>query len=95
MKNHQESLFQRLQDDAYAAGYLEAAWDEGVPEFHLAIRDVMEARAFNKTKVAEEVGICRESLYKILSKEANPYTQNTKELLKAIGFHVKFEKAPV
>ncbi|HVX41926.1 MAG TPA: addiction module antidote protein [Gemmatimonadaceae bacterium] len=69
------------------AGYLEAALEDGDPGvIAAAIGDI--ARAKGMTRVAEEAGLGRESLYKALSRDGNPELATVLRVLKALGIQL-------
>lgn len=69
------------------AGYLEAALEDGDPGvIAAAIGDI--ARAKGMSRVAEEAGLGRESLYKALSRDGNPELATVLRVLKALGIQL-------
>ena len=88
LKNYKTDLLKRLADPEYAAEYLAqvlAAKDNEA--FLIALKDVVEARGGVGT-LADQVGIKRPSLYKILSKAGNPTLETMQEILKPLGLRV-------
>jgi probable addiction module antidote protein len=88
-------LIESLKDPEEAAGYLNAALEDGdITVFLLALNNVIQARG-GITRLAEKIHKSRTSLYKALSKKGNPYLKNTNEILSAIGMHLSImpEKA--
>jgi probable addiction module antidote protein len=89
-KNYKEYLFDRLQDPAQSAGYLNAALEEDDAEgFLLALRDVAEAQGISNLAYASKLN--RENVYRILSDQGNPTLSSLVALLSAmgIGLHLK------
>lgn len=83
-KNYKEHLFERLQTPEEITGYLNAAIEEDdTSVLLLALRDVAEARGI--AKVAEEAGLNRESLYRMLSDQGNPRLSSLLALLEVLG----------
>lgn len=81
----QPVLIKSLEDPAEAAGYLNAALEEGDKKlFLLALRNVIEAQG-NLTRVAKLAKLNRVSLYKMLSAKGNPGFANILTLLKIVG----------
>lgn len=72
-RSYKETFLQRLRDPEEAAAYLDAALEEEDKDvFLLALRDVVEARLGGIGKLAQQVGLNRESLYRTLSEQGNP-----------------------
>lgn len=85
---YQDYLIQSLKDPQEAAGYLNAALDDGdIDGFLEALRNVVEACG-GMTKLAETSSKSRNSLYKTVKNTGNPYLRNTNEILHALGFHL-------
>lgn len=81
-----------LDSDEALAEYLNAALLENDPKFfRVALGDVAKARG-GMARVAEEVGVGRESLYKSLSADGNPRFGTIVDVLHALGF--RFTIAP-
>lgn len=73
-----------LDSEEAIAGYLNAAIEENDPELLLAaIADVAKARGL--TKVAQDAGVGRESLYKTLAPGSKPRYETVQKLLHALG----------
>ena len=68
--------------------YITAAYETGDPEF---IRDAYNivARARGMSRIAEETGLSRESLYKALSRGGNPELATVLKVLRALGLKLK------
>jgi len=64
--------------------YITAAYETGDPEF---IRDAYNivARARGMTRIAEETGLSRESLYKALGERGNPEFGTVMKINRALG----------
>ena len=89
---YQEYLNEVLTDPLEAAGYLNAAMEEGDKElFLLALRNVAEARLGGMSKLAEATGLNRESLYRMLSGKGNPELKSLDRLLHALGLKIAVE----
>lgn len=64
--------------------YLEAALDEGDPSFvAIALGDI--ARAHGVTKLAQEAGISRETIYKTFRPGGNPTLETITAVAKTLG----------
>lgn len=89
---YSESLKELFADPSTAAGYLNAAMEEGDKElFLLALRNVAEARLGGMSKLAEATGLNRESLYRMLSGKGNPELKSLDRLLHALGLKIAVE----
>ena len=89
---YQEYLTEALADPVEAAGYLNAAIENGDKElFLLALRNVAEARLGGMSKLAEATGLNRESLYRMLSDKGNPELNSLDKLLHALGLKIAIE----
>jgi probable addiction module antidote protein len=86
--DYHDYLIETLKDPSEAAGYLNAALDEGdIDGFLEALRNVVEAHG-GMTKLSEKAFKGRNSLYKTISGKGNPYLRNTNEILHTLGFHL-------
>ena len=73
-----------LDSEESIAEYLTAALEDPDPDaFLVAVRDV--AKAQGMSKVAENAGLGRESLYKALKQGAQPRFETVRRLLEALG----------
>ncbi len=73
LRDHKAAIIEQLRkDERFRNAYLNEALNEDEPAVVLSmLRDVVEAtRSF--TWLAKETGLARQSLYKVLNKEANP-----------------------
>jgi probable addiction module antidote protein len=86
---YRESLLEDLQSPIEAADYLNAALEDSDEMFLVALRDVAEAK--HMAKVAVQVGVARETLYRMLSKRGNPTYSNLTGLLDALGMRMRLE----
>jgi probable addiction module antidote protein len=86
--DYQDYLIKSLKDPNEAAGYLNAALDDGdIDGFLEALRNVVEAHG-GMTKLSEKSSKSRNSLYKTVTSSGNPYLRSTNEILHALGFHL-------
>jgi len=77
-----------LDSNEMIAEYLNAALEEGDEgEILMAIGHV--AKAIGMTKIAEETGMSRPSLYKALSDGASPQFSTILKVLRAIGGQIR------
>ncbi len=92
-RDHNAWLLKQLEDPKVAAAYLNAAADDSIEMFLIALRKVAESHRM--TKVAEEAGVSREALYKTLSEEGNPRLDTLTAVLKAVGLRLILEPEEV
>lgn len=86
--DYHDYLIESLRDPDEAAGYLNAALNDGdIDGFLEALRNVVEIHG-GMAKLSEKASKGRNSLYKTIAKTGNPYLRNTNEILHAIGFHL-------
>ena len=89
---YQDYLIETLANPLEAAGYLNAALEDGDKElFLLALRNVAEARLGGMSKLAAASGLNRESLYRMLSGKGNPELKSLDRLLHALGLKLAVE----
>lgn len=82
-----------LADPANAAAYLEAALETGEDgDLMHALRDVIDAQG-GVTKLAEDTGLNRETLYRTLSRRGNPQLSTLTRILGARGLKLTVERA--
>ncbi len=95
LKDFNETFQSELQDPDFAVGYLEAALEEGLETFLLALRNVTEANG-GMTNLSKMTELGRESMYKSLSADGNPQFRTLQLILKAMGmrFSVTREDDP-
>ena len=87
--DYQEQLLIKLQDEKFAAAYLnEALQDEDPRMFLLALKNVIDAQQNDLAAVAQEANLSRMSLYRILSKKSNPKLTSIVSLLSAVGLQL-------
>lgn len=70
--------------------YLEACVDEDPGDGSLvraALNDI--ARAQNMSRLAREIGMTREGLYKALSEQGNPSFATVMRITRALGMHLR------
>ena len=86
--DYHDYLIETLKEPSEAAGYLNAALDDGdIDGFLEALRNVVEARG-GMTKLSEKTAKGRNNLCKTTSSTGNPYLRNTNEILQTLGFHL-------
>ena len=88
-KDHRSWLLNELEDQGVAANYINAALDDSLEMFLVALRNVAETHRM--AKIAEEAGVTRESLYKTLSKEGNPCLDTLTAILQTLGLRITVE----
>jgi hypothetical protein len=83
--NHDDWLFEQLQDANFAADFLNAASEDDDPKTYLAaLRKVVDARG-GMASTAERAQLSRETLYRTLSTRGNPTIRTLNAVLKATG----------
>lgn len=91
LKNMHESLDQELTDPEYIAIYLNDALNNGsIEEFFLALRKVIRANQ-GIAKIALDIELGRESLYKALSESGNPQFVTINKVLSELGLQFSIE----
>lgn len=91
--SHDEALVRELQENPeFASEYLKAALEESdEPQVLLmALRHLADARG-GMTKLAEQAGVTRESLYRALSPTGNPRLSTLLAVAKAMDLKVTVE----
>jgi probable addiction module antidote protein len=93
--SYHDELIKSLKDHDHAVAYLNAALEEsskGDAESQklllVALRNVTEAQG-NISDLAKRSKIRRESIYKMLSEDGNPYLQSFTSLIHAMGFNIR------
>lgn len=93
--SYHDELIKSLQDHDHAVAYLNAALEESLKSdvesqklFLVALKNVAEAQG-NISNLAKRSNIRRESIYKMLSDEGNPYLQSFTSLINAMGFNIR------
>ncbi len=83
-------LLKKLSNTEYAVKYLtEVLENESQEAFLIALRNVIDARSENITKLADVCGMSRQGLYKLLSEEGNPRLSTLNQLLNSLGMRIK------
>lgn len=89
-RSFRAQLLKDLADPREAACYVSAALDDTDEDmFLIALRDVAEARRMST--VANEAGVSRESIYRMLSKTGNPTHSTLRGILKALDLKLSVE----
>ena len=88
LRNFDEFIIEELNNPEFASDYLQDALEEGgIPLFLIALRQIVQQQK-GLTKVAEETGLGRESLYKTLSEQGNPHLSTIEKILKTVGMKI-------
>jgi probable addiction module antidote protein len=88
LRNFDEFIIEELNNPEFASDYLQDALEEGgIPLFLIALRQVVQHQK-GLTKVAQETGLGRESLYKTLSEQGNPHLSTIEKILKTVGMKI-------
>jgi probable addiction module antidote protein len=89
-KSYRAGQLERLKNSAYAAEYINAAIEAGDnAALLLALRNVVEAQTVNA--VANQAGLSRESVYRMLSETGNPCYTSLLGILGALGLQFKIQ----
>ena len=88
VKPFKETLYNELQDDEFAAAYLDDAMSDSTEEFLIALRHVVKARG-GVAQVAESAELTREAMYRMLSKKGNPEFRSVQKMLGATGLKLQ------
>ena len=89
--SYRQSLLAALVDPEEASAYLNAALEDSPEAFLKALRNVAQARQMSK--VAQEAGIQRETLYRSFSEQGNPTFQTLSSVLGALGMKISIALA--
>jgi probable addiction module antidote protein len=89
--SYREALVESLADSNEAVRYLNAVLRDYPEGFLKALRNVAQARQMSK--VAEEAGIQRETLYRALSDDGNPTLETFTSVLAALGLRMTIAPA--
>jgi probable addiction module antidote protein len=94
LKDISETFETDLQDPEFVQVYLEEALQDGVPNFLLALRYVVQTNK-EMTAITQETDLGRESLYKTLSEAENPNFATIDKILKSLGMRltIAYEQA--
>ena len=84
---YEEGFYRRLQDDEYAALYLEVALEESQHAFRVALKNVLEAR--NIAEVARVSQLDRANIYRMVSETGNPTLKSLDKLFATLGLRIK------
>ena len=82
-RSYREALLEALADPVEAAHYLSAALDDSPEMFRKACLNVIQARKV--AKIAKDVGVTRESLYRSFSARGNPSQETVDSVLNALN----------
>ena len=80
-----------LDDDEMIQEYLNAILEEGNSQEIIAALGHI-AKAIGMSKIAEQTGLSRPSLYKALSENAKPQFETILKVLRAVGGNLKLNK---
>ena len=90
-RSYKVDLLESLKDPVEAAGYLNAALENGEPEvFLLALKDVVDSYG-GMSKLAASTSLNRENLYRMLSSKGNPEFFSLSAILSTVGFRLAVE----
>jgi probable addiction module antidote protein len=92
LKFFEWKLENRINTKDDAIGIIEAAFEDGEPEFILHIISQI-AKSKGMTELAKELNLNRSTLYKSLSKEGNPSFLTVMKTLKILGLQIRVTAA--
>ncbi|MGI6524468.1 MAG: DNA-binding protein [Bdellovibrionota bacterium] len=73
LESYENKIKERLKDPDYAVEYLtDVLANESQETFLIALKDVIDARGVQISKLSEESGVTRQALYHLLSDKSNP-----------------------
>lgn len=84
--SYRDALLTSLADPDEAKAYLNAVLSDYPEGFLKALRNVAQAQGM--TRVAEEAGVQRESLYRALSEDGNPTLETLNAVLASLGLRI-------
>jgi len=84
-----DTLYEDLRDPKTAEKYLNDALHDGPEVFLLALRDVVGASERALAGIAEDVGLSRRQLYRIMAEGGNPTLASLEKILAALGFEIQ------
>ena len=88
METSKFDIVDYLDSNEMIAEYLNAVLEEGdTSDLIVALRHI--SRAIGMTKIAEETGLSRPSIYKALSDGAKPQFSTIMKVLKAVGGQIR------
>lgn len=93
--NFREDLLEALKDPKEAEALLDVALEEDDPATFLELLKILAQAKGGMTAVAKRSHLRRETLYKMLSKDANPSFKSVLDITKALGYHLEIAKQPV
>lgn len=93
MKTSKFDIADYLDSDEMIAEYLNSALEDGNEDaIIVAIGNI--AKAIGMTKIAEQTGLSRPSLYKALSEGSKPQFSTILRVLRAIGGNIQVKPFP-
>jgi probable addiction module antidote protein len=82
-------LASKLKDPVRAARYLNGAMQDSKEMFLKALRKVVSAQPRSVTELAEDIGVSRESLYRMTSEAGNPTYESLHGILVTLGLRLQ------
>lgn len=92
LKRFEDDLSEELKDQEFCIYYLQAALDDGVDEFLVALRDVVDAQEGGLRTVAERIGVGCESMRRQLSEHGNPRIRTLESIMEYLGSKICFKR---
>jgi probable addiction module antidote protein len=84
----EDDLMMKLRDSEFASAYIMSAIiDNDLSFLPIALGDV--AKAHGLSKLAENTGINRRTLYKVFNKDGNPSFELVSQIMSGLGFEIE------
>lgn len=93
-RSYKDGLYRRLQNNADAVLYLQAALEDSQEAFLAALKNVLEAR--NLSETARQCDLDRANIYRMLGAKGNPTLKSLEKILHSLGLRlsVALEDSP-
>ena len=92
---YEEVFYDYLRDPSYLCDYLKVSFEEALEEkdfggFLVSVHHAVEANKLQKKQVAEDSGLSRQHLYRVLNGESVPSFDKVVGLLATLGIKLDF-----
>jgi probable addiction module antidote protein len=87
--SYRDELLESLKDNSEAAEYLQAALEDSLGAFLVALKNVLDARKV--TAIARASNLSREHLYQMLREDGNPTLNSLDRILHALGLRLAID----
>ena len=85
-RSYKDGLYRRLQDNAEAVLYIQAALEDSQESFLAALKNVLEAR--NLSEMARKCELDRANIYRMLGAQGNPTLASLDKILHSLGLRL-------